>query len=147
LNTIDSEDKIEALEDDYLYISPSQIHGAGNGLFTAVTIYKGEDISIFKGEILTIAQATERANIGKDKYFIMLLDGTILDCMETACFAKYANDAKGLTHTGFKNNTKITLDDDNNVCLSATRNIKAGEEIFCSYGNRYWKKHGHENTV
>lgn len=139
---IDNEDKIEALEEDYLYISPSQIPDAGNGLFTAIAIYKGEEISMFKGEILTIAQAAERANEGKDKYFIMLLNGTIMDCMETECFAKYANDAKGLTHTGFKNNTKITLDDDNNVCLSATRNIKAGEEIFCSYGKRYWKKHG-----
>jgi uncharacterized protein len=142
LSTTNDEDRIEATESDYLYIGPSQIPDSGNGLFTAIAIYKGENIAEFKGKILTETQANERAKEGNDKYFIMLLNGTILDSMHTMCFAKYANDAKGLTASGFKNNTKITLDDDGNVCISATRNIKEYEELFCSYGKRYWKKHG-----
>jgi uncharacterized protein len=29
-----------------------------------------------------------------------------------------------------------------NVCIEALRNIRANEELFCSYGKGYWKKHG-----
>jgi SET domain-containing protein len=57
------------------------------------------------------------------------------------CFAKYANDAKGLTSSNFKNNSEIALDENNKVCIKANRYINAGEEIFCRYGKRYWLKH------
>ncbi|MEO6904583.1 MAG: SET domain-containing protein [Bacteroidia bacterium] len=139
-NKINS-DNIDALEADYLYVTTSQLPGSGNGLYTAVEIYKTEIIAYYKGEILTDAQAKLRAKKGNDKYFITLLDGRILDSMKTECFAKYANDAVGFLKSNFKNNAKIALDETNQVCLIATRNIKAGEEIFCSYGKQYWKKH------
>ncbi len=132
---------IEAPESDYLYIKPSQIKNAGKGLFTAIDIYKDEIISLFKGEIITNTEAGKRAQLNADKYFINLLDDSILDSMHTDCYAKYANDAKGLSSSNFKNNAKITLDDDNNVCVKASKKIKSGEEVFCSYGKRYWKKH------
>lgn len=129
---------IEAQESDYLYTKTSQIANSGNGLFTAIDIYKNEIISLFKGEIINVKEAEIRAQQNNDRYFINLLDGSIMDSMPTDCFAKYANDA---TNSNFKNNAKITLDDDNNVCLKATKKIKSGEEIFCSYGKAYWKKH------
>lgn len=133
---------IDALEGDYLYKSQSQIPDSGNGLFTAIDIYKDETIAVFKGEILTDLQAQKRVKAGKDKYFINLLNGNIMDSSKTACFAKYANDASGQTNSKFKNNSVITLDDNNDVCIKATRKIKANEELFCSYGKKYWKKHG-----
>lgn len=133
---------IEALEADYLYTKPSQLPNAGNGLFTAIAIYKDETIAVFKGELLTDIQAEKRALEGNDKYFINLLNGSIMDSMNVACFAKYANDASGFANSNFKNNAKITLDDNDKVCIQATRNIKANEELFCSYGKSYWKKHG-----
>ena len=132
---------IEAQESDYLYIQPSQIELAGNGLYTVIDIYKNEIITLFKGEIITNNEAEKRAQQNKDRYFINLLDGSIMDSMNTDCFAKYANDAEGLSTSNYKNNAKITLDDDNNVCIKAIKKIKSGEEIFCSYGKRYWKKH------
>jgi SET domain-containing protein len=132
---------IEALESDYLYTALSQIPNAGNGLFTAIPIYKDEIISVFKGEILTDLQAKNRALKGCDKYFISLLDGRIMDSMNVTCFAKYANDAEGFLKSTFKNSAKIALDENNEVCIIATKNIKAGEEIFCGYGKKYWKKH------
>jgi hypothetical protein len=133
--------KIEAPESDYLYIENSQIQNAGKGLFTAIEIYKHEVISIFKGEILTEIEAENRVQDGNDRYFINMIDGTIMDSMHVACFAKYANDAEAFGNSEYKNNTKITLDDDDNVCIIATKNIKSQSEIFCSYGKRYWKKH------
>jgi len=133
---------IEALEADYLYKKLSQLANSGYGLFTAIAIYKDESIAVFKGELLTDIQAEKRASEGNDNYFINLLNGSIMDSMNVTCFAKYANDASGFVNSNFKNNAKITLDDNDKVCIQATRNIKANEELFCSYGKNYWKKHG-----
>ena len=133
--------KIEAPESDYLYIQDSQITNAGKGLFTAIDIYPNEIISIFKGEILTDNEAQKRISEGNDRYFINMLDGSLLDSMNVDCFAKYANDAEAFSKLEFKNNSKITLDDDDNVCIVATKKIKSQQEIFCSYGVKYWKKH------
>lgn len=138
--TIESPDKIDAKEADYLYVKESQIQSAGKGLFTSIFIYKNEIISFFKGEILSDEEADIRAAKGKDSYFINMLDGTIMDSMNVKCFAKYANDAEGFVKTDFKTNATLTLDDNNNVCLVAIRDLRIGEEIFCSYGNRYWEK-------
>ena len=133
---------INASEEDYLYIQQSQIPNSGKGLFTAIKIYKDEVITVFKGKILSDSEAETIAKSGNDQYFINLLDGTILDSNPVACFAKYANDASGFSSSEFKNNAKIALDDEENICLIALKNIKVSEEIFCSYGKSYWKKHG-----
>ena len=132
--------KIDAKEKEYLYIQNSQIVGSGKGLFTAITIYKDEVITLFKGEVLTNLEAQVRSKKGKDAYFINLLDGTILDSMNVKCFAKYANDALGFVKTKFKINSKISLDEYDNVCIVSNRDIKVGEEVFCSYGKPYWEK-------
>lgn len=133
-------DRIDARESDYLYIAGSQMPGAGKGLYTAIPIFQSEIISLFKGKLLSQDEADQRAKAGNNKYFINMPDGTIMDSMHAKCFAKYANDAEGLVKTGAGPNSVITLDDDNRVCLVAIRDIRAGEEIFCSYGKRYWRK-------
>lgn len=135
------QNKIQAQEEDYLYIKISQLPNSGKGLFTAIDIYKDEIISIFKGEILSDAEAEIRTITNANQYFMNLLNGSILDCRNTDCFAKYANDASGFSKSEFKNNAKITLDENENVCLIAIRKIKLGEEIFCDYGKKYWKEH------
>ncbi len=135
-------EKIEAPESAYLYITLSQIPFAGQGLYTLIDIYKEEIIAKYKGRILTSDQIKFRVERGRDQYFINLPNGSILDSMDHKCFSKYANDATGKSVSSFKNNAKITLDDEDHVCLIALRNIKSGEEIFCSYGSSYWKKHG-----
>ncbi|MDR3581166.1 MAG: hypothetical protein P4L44_14490 [Oryzomonas sp.] len=132
---------IEAKEKEYLYIRESRISGAGNGLFTAIPIYKDEVISVFKGKILSDKEAHDRAENGEDGYFINLPDGTILDSRNVNCFAKYANDASGSVKTRYRNNSHITLDEVGNVCIVATGKILANKEIYCAYGTRYWKRH------
>ncbi|MEZ4804078.1 MAG: SET domain-containing protein-lysine N-methyltransferase [Bacteroidia bacterium] len=130
---------IELTESEYLYINTSQLPKAGNGLFTAILLEKNDIISYFEGEILSNKEADKRITEKKDQYFISLLNGKIMDSMQTDCFAKYANDADGFSKTNFSNNSKITLDEENKVCLIATRTIEANEEVFCSYGKKYWK--------
>ena len=141
MKTTEHSDAINAPESDYLYLGISQLPNAGNGLFTAIQIYKGERVSVFKGEILSLAAAMLRAANGNDRYFINLPDGKILDSMNVTCFAKYANDVNGSKETHFINNTKIAFDDDGYLGIIATRCIKSGEELFCGYGKRYWRKH------
>ncbi len=136
-----NQNNIQAEEEDYLYVKTSQLLNSGNGLFTAIDIYKDEIISVFKGEILSNTESELRTKNEANQYFMNLLNGSILDCKNTYCFAKFANDASGFTKSEFKNNCKITLDEDDNVCLIAIRKIKLGEEIFCDYGKRYWKLH------
>jgi uncharacterized protein len=133
-------DKIDAKESDYLYVSESHIPGAGKGLFTSISIYKDEIISVFKGEMLSDDEAKVRAKNGDNKYFINMPDGTIMDSMNVKCFAKYANDAHGLVKTKFKINSRIILDNYDNVCVVANRDIIIGEEVYCNYGKQYWKK-------
>ena len=139
-----SPEPILAAEADYLYIQASQIANAGNGLFTAIPIFKNEIISIFKGEILTQKEAQSRIDNLQDGYFINMLNGKIMDSRLIDCFAKYANDADGNRHPAnqflFKNNAIITLSDKQEICIVATKKIKAGDEIFCSYGLGYWIK-------
>ena len=139
-NTKD-QNTIDAPESDYLYTQNSQIENSGMGLFTAITIFKDEIIAVYKGKILSELEAKVQAEKGLDKYFINLVNGNILDSMPVACFAKFANDASGFSKSEFKNNAKIALDENNNVCLVAAKKIKPTEEIFCSYGAKYWKKH------
>jgi uncharacterized protein len=135
---------IDARESDYLYITNSQIPNAGLGLYTAIPIAKNEIISLFRGEIISLDEANIRADKGHNKYFIEMLDGNIMDSMHVKCFAKYANDSKGLVKTEFKLNSIISLDDNNNICLIAKRDIQTGEEVFCSYGKKYWKAYEKE---
>jgi SET domain-containing protein len=145
-------ERIDAKEKNYLYLAVSQITNAGQGLFSSIPIYKDEVISLFKGEALTAAEAARRAKKGEDAYFINCLDGSILDSMHTSCFAKYANDpdasGPGMVKNAFKSNADISVDDEDNICLIATRNIKMGEEVFCNYGKQYWKNfHRRRKTV
>jgi SET domain-containing protein len=135
------EQTIESEEEDYLYIQKSQISDAGMGLFTAIDIFKDEIISIFKGEVLSQKQAKIRVLKKEDKYFMNLPNGLVFDTSLTDCFAKYANDAEGFSKSDFTNNSIIKLEGTNKICLVAKRKIKAGEEIFCAYGKKYWDKH------
>jgi hypothetical protein len=133
------DNRIDAIENDYLYLNVSQIPNSGQGLFTAIDIYKEEIIAYFNGEILSYEQSRLRAKNSTNNYFMNLPNGTILDCNVTNGFAKFANDVKGFGTSNFKNNATISLDENHKVCLIAKRKIKSGEEIFCSYGKKYWK--------
>jgi SET domain-containing protein len=134
-------DLIDVEEVEYLYIDTSLIIGAGKGLFTAITIHKNEIISIYKGELLQEKSANRRIELRQNDFFMNLPNGKILDAKNTDCFAKYANDAKGMQSSSYKNNALITVNHKNQICLVAKVNIKAGSEIFCSYGKAYWINH------
>jgi SET domain-containing protein len=133
--------EIAAPEADYLYVANSLLVNAGMGLFAAITIFKDEIICEYGGEIIGSAEAKKRVAAQSDQYFIMLPNGKILDSIDSNCFARYANDANGKEAGKVKNNAKIMLNEKGKVCLIASKKIKAGDEILCSYGKKYWLKH------
>jgi hypothetical protein len=129
---------IALAEADYLYVADSSLPKAGKGLYTAIRIYAGEIVAVFEGELLSDDEANLRRKANKDGYFIQLLNGQILDSMHTNCFAKYANDAAGSPMLKVRNNAVIALNEQQQICIVATRNIRAGEEVYVSYGKAYW---------
>jgi SET domain-containing protein len=129
---------IAAPEADYLYVAQSLIAEAGQGLFTAIPIFKDEVICLYGGETIGPNEAKKRAAKKQNQYFINLPNGKILDSIASTCFARYANDAGGKQLSTAKNNAKIALNENGKVCLISRKKIKAGEEIYCSYGPTYW---------
>ena len=117
-----------------LTVKSSQIENAGNGLFTDSPIKKGNIIAEFTGKVLTVSEL-EALTEEEQRYLIDIGNDLTLFCKD--CFAAKANDAN-FGNSGFKTNSKIEMPE-NKVYLTATKNIKAGAEIFCSYGKEYWE--------
>ncbi len=130
---------INAQEADYLYWQVSGIANAGMGLFSAITIYKNEIIAIYTGKILMASEALLYIQKKQNAYFISLPNGNTLNANDDNCFAKYANDAEAFSNYAYKNNAQICFNESKQVCLVALQNIKAHQEIFCSYGKTYWQ--------
>lgn len=120
-----------------LYISQSNIPGAGKGLFTSEAIKKGERIVEYKGRIRTWKEVSEGDVF--NGYIFYINRNHVIDAKTyVQSLARYANDARGLTRIkGVTNNAEYQKDD-KKVYIHATRNIPAGSEIFVGYGKDYW---------
>ena len=127
--------KLDLNEEDYLYIKPSQIPNAGFGLYTAIKLLKGDIIAVFNGEVLDALEFKKRYALQEDDYFMNLPNGHTLDCRHTAGYAKMANDCM---NSQFKQNAIITINN-NQVVLVANKTINMHNEIFTSYGKKYWE--------
>jgi SET domain-containing protein len=121
-------------------VKKSQIPGAGKGLYTKVDFKKGERIIEYIGEIITEAELDRRAERDIFGYAFYINKRRCIDAYYTPeALARYANDAKGLTRVkGLKNNCCYSIWK-NRGWIEAERDIKAGEEIFVSYGAEYWR--------
>ena len=123
-----------------LLVKRSTLKAAGKGLFTRKDIKKGERIVEYLGEIVTEAELDRRAENDIYGYAFYISKKKCVDAYYTPEeFARYANDAKGLTKVkGLRNNSCYDVYK-NSGWIKAEKDIKAGEEIFVSYGAEYWK--------
>lgn len=123
-----------------LIIKKSTLPNAGKGLFTTKAISKDSKIIQYRGEIIGYNEYRRRARNEVDQYLFYLRRDLCIDSMHTPQYkSRYANDAQGFTKIkGVKNNSDYVIFGDN-CFMVATRNIKAGEEIFVDYTNHYWK--------
>ena len=122
-----------------LKVKKSTLPDAGKGLFTMNEIKKGQIVCEYEGERITWAQATDRNDVDKGGYVYFINNKNCIDAYEYKdTFGRYANDAAGVERIpGCRNNSTYDVVK-NRVYIRATRNIKAGEEIFVSYGRSYW---------
>ncbi len=122
-----------------LIVKKSQLPGSGKGLHTNKAIKKGAKIIAYRGEAIDWNEYCKRVKEDKDGYLAYISRKKSIDAYNTPQYkARYANDAEGLIRDKkFKNNAGYEMIDDK-VYIVATRNIKAGEEIFVSYSKDYW---------
>lgn len=123
-----------------LLVKRSKLPKAGKGLFTKRDIKKGERFVEYLGEIVTEAELDRRAEKDIYGYAFYISKKKCIDAFYTPNeLARYANDAKGLNKVKGLNNNCSYLVYKNSGWIEAEKNIKAGEEIFVSYGAEYWK--------
>ena len=123
----------------YLYLSKSTLPNAGKGLFTKVSIKKGEKIVEYKGRIITWKLHEKLSELDKGGYAFYVNKNYVIDAYDTPQYlARYANDARGLSRLEGVRNNSVYEEKKKIVHIVATRNIPAGAEIFCSYGDEYW---------
>ncbi len=123
-----------------LIIKKSKLPGAGKGLYTTKAINKESKIIEYRGEIIGYKEYRRRARKEEDHYLFYLRRELCIDALHTPHYkARYANDAAGITRVkGLRNNSDYIIYGDK-CFIVASRNIKAGEEIFVNYTNAYWK--------
>lgn len=123
-----------------LEVKRSRIPKAGKGLFTKRDIKKGERVVEYLGEIITDKECGKRAENDQYGYVFYINKQKCIDAHHTPeALARYANDAKGLIKVkGINNNASYEVWQ-NRGWITAEKSIKAGSEIFVSYGAEYWK--------
>jgi uncharacterized protein len=126
-----------SLLDKQLSIKKSTLVDAGKGLFTKKAIAKGTRITEYKGRLQPWKDVKDED--GYNGYLMYINRNAVINGLHhKKTFARYANDAAGLTRIqGLRNNAEF-VSEGHRCFLEALRDIKAGEEIFAGYGHEYW---------
>lgn len=125
------------LLEKHLRIKKSTLPGAGKGLFTKIDIPKGTRIVEYKGRIQPWREVKDQDGI--NGYLMYINRNVVINALPAVkALGRYANDARGLVRVaGIRNNSE-SISEGNRCYIDATRNLKAGEEIFVHYGREYW---------
>ena len=125
-------------------IGPSQIKGAGLGLFLEEDANANEWIARYSGDPINRAECERRRH---SQYRLQVHKNLFLDAVDKKHFeGRFINDARG---SRYKTNARFAANYATYTCsltgltwvrIYATRKIRAGEEIFIDYGADFWKK-------
>jgi SET domain-containing protein len=122
-----------------LLVKKSKLPKAGKGLFTTKPYKKDAKIIEYRGEIIKWKQYKERVKKCEDGYLFYINSNLCIDAFPTPQYkARYANDAEGLSRVKNLRNNSVYEIEGNKCFIVATRDIKAGEEIFVDYTKEYW---------
>ncbi|HEX5001211.1 MAG TPA: SET domain-containing protein [Bacteroidia bacterium] len=123
-----------------LHVKKSTLPKAGKGLFTDSDIRKGEIVCEYEGEKITWKEAERRNDLNKGGYVYYISEKNCVDAWDNKkTFGRYANDAAGIGRINGHRNNSVYDVVRGKVYIRATKNIKAGSEIFVSYGQQYWR--------
>lgn len=123
---------VNGVPDSKLIVKRSQIKDAGNGLYTDIDIAYLTPVIEYKGEIRQHDEDHDHT------YCYAITEELCIDATDISLSnkARYVNDPFESKHEpnlewfsdGFRKR----------LWLLATKDIKAGEELFISYGEEYW---------
>jgi hypothetical protein len=132
-------------------VAPSEILGAGEGLFAQRPFKKGALITGVDGNLISYKEADELKAKGQHTHIRTLIRQHLCvnglkvhPAPEGRGGGTYANDGRG--NPDFPNNAEFhtinILDGTLPLCfLRATADIEPGDEILTSYGRQYWQLH------
>ena len=130
-------------------IRPSLLRGnnntnnVGNGLFARIDFKKGDIICCYDGILIETDIAQHPSHIS-DYIWKYNKTWSIDASNPSSCYGRYVNDAIKVSKINAKiKNVKQVIQ----AQLVATKKIKAGEEIYVSYGESYWKDHLHYESL
>lgn len=122
---------------DNLRIKPSNIVNAGKGLFAwTKPILARKKFTKYTGRKMTAREVTQKYGQGLAEY--ALCDrGRCIDANYTTDAAgRFSNDSRG---SRYRNNAEYR-GRNYKFYLKSTKRVRPHEEIFCNYGNSYWKE-------
>lgn len=130
-----------------LVVGPSNVPFGGFGLFAGPEGFrKGDVIAEYSNAHNKVSLGTLEKrcqHVGEKCWDYVFCDNEQKNSKATTCWdgydirstvARYANDAHG---TVFRNNAYFDVRG-KHVYMMASRNIRGGSEILCSYGDMYW---------
>ncbi len=121
-------------------VKKSTIPGSGKGLFINRDVKKGERIVEYLGEIINWKECDVRVDKDEGGYVFFVNRNKCIDAFHTPeALARYANDAKGLSKVKGLTNNCVYEVYKKNGWIKAVKDIKAGSEVFVSYGAEYWR--------
>ena len=124
-----------------LEVKTSTIPAAGNGLFTTRSFPKGTLLCVYSGTPVSLTQAMRREKQGRHGDYVMGGFGLFwrVDAEpHPKVLARYINDH--WLEPQRQNAQFIKLKKERKALVVATRALDAGEEVFASYGEGYWRK-------
>ena len=124
----------------YLQVRPSRIEGAGDGLFVRRRIRAGTVMCEYAGTRLSLAQMLRTT----DKSYVMGgfgLNNHIDGRLHKDFHARYINDHADPEAT---NARFIKCRATRKALVVAMRDIHPGEEVYCPYGQVYWRAASYE---
>src|SRR5688500_19512156 len=135
---MDYHNTLMALLSKQLYIKKSTIPNAGQGLFNKKASPKRTSIIEYTGKRSTWKEVKDED--GKNGYIFYINRNNVIDGKPNKkAFARYANDARGLTRIkGLLNNSDYVVDG-LKAYIESKKDIPAGGEILVDYGKDYWK--------
>ena len=125
-------------EQNMVEIRKSGIPGAGVGVFAKQPIASGRELGYYRGEALTPGEfETRYGPLGYSVYVLRITDPADENNVINIDGSKHYNWTSRINAPkGTNKKPNVYFHQDGRVF--AKRNIKAGEELFISYGRAYW---------
>lgn len=114
-------------------IKNSSIPGIGLGLFARKTIYRGDTIGPYTGDVITDRDACREPFLGSLYVLWICRDHWVVAEGDAASYTRYIN------HSDKPNSRFVVSTRWKTARIEATKTIYAGTELFVDYGPAYWE--------